>query len=85
MASSIAMGIITVLLVTGMLVYSVLFFYKRQKIQKTNLDRFKKSPAPHTYFDKYAKRSDLLKAAYPTESDSAAHPPQPHSHSAEKQ
>ena len=82
MTTSFAMGIIAALLLTGILVYCV-FFSTRRKVRKPNLDRIKQSPAPHTYFDKYAKRSDLLKADYPTQSESAANLT-PHSHPAEK-
>lgn len=43
------------------------FVIRRLKSPKYRIKKNPKSAPPQTYFDKYAKRSDLLKAGYPTD------------------
>ncbi|HQH70838.1 MAG TPA: hypothetical protein PK360_02040 [bacterium] len=71
MAMIAILSTITVLILLGIVGG---FMARRLKNQKSTIKKLPKSAPPQTYFDKYAKRSDLLKASYPTDAPASKNP-----------
>ncbi|MFB3787274.1 MAG: hypothetical protein ACE15F_12995 [bacterium] len=62
MATITALSTVTAVFLLGI---AGCFGIRRLKRPKLRIKKLQKSAPPQTYFDKYAKRSDLLKAGYP--------------------